>query len=245
MSVGVNYMREHIPPNARIHYALLDAGGTSPNVVQPRARVRYRVRAETLSEVLSLDAWVRKVAMGAALMTETEVSVHNIAGVTNLVGNRPLEEAMHANMMRLGPPRWDAEDYEFAERLQSTLNRNDLRAGKPLSEQVRPLEQNAPVSMSSSDIGDVSWVVPHVMAHGATSAIGVPFHTWQFTAQGKSNYAKKGMIHVAKAMAATALDALQRPDLVQAAKAELIAQTGGKPYTCPIPDHVQAPSPSS
>ena len=97
--------------------------------------------------------------------------------------------------------------------------------------------------MGSTDVGDVSWVVPLVQADGATIAIGSPFHSWQFTAQGKSPHAKKGMVHVAKVMAATALDALQNPGLIAAAKAELVARTGGQAYICPIPDEVMPPPP--
>ena len=255
MNVGVNYMREHMPSSARIHYALLDAGGIAPNVVQAAARVRYMIRAETLPEVLVLEARVRKVAEGAALMTETKVAARNIAGMSNLVGNRPLEEALFANLMRLGPPEWDAEDRAYAESLRATFSEEDIvahyrhvgfpvRRDEPLPERIVPLGQKGTIMKGSTDVGDVSWVVPLVQVDGATTAIGAPFHSWQFTAQGKSSYAKKGMAHVAKAMAATALDALQRPELIEAAKAELAERTGGQPYTCPIPADVQAPRPA-
>jgi aminobenzoyl-glutamate utilization protein B len=252
MNVGVNYMREHMPSSARIHYALLNAGGVAPNVVQAQARIRYMIRAETLPEVLTLEARVRKVAEGAALMTETSVTARNVAGMSNLIGNRPLEEALHANLMRLGPPEWDAGDRAFAERIRATISDEDIeshyrhvgfpvRRDEPLPERIVPLGQKGQIMKGSTDVGDVSWIVPLVQADGATTAIGAPFHSWQFTAQGKSSYAKKGMAHVAKAMAATALDALQRPELIAAAKADLAARRGGKEYVCPIPADVQAP----
>ncbi len=254
MNVGVNYMREHMPSNARIHYAMLDGGGVAPNVVQASAKVRYMIRGETSPDVRALAARVRKIAEGAALMTETTVTVQPVAGMSDLIGNRPLEEAMHANFMRLGVPEWDADDRKFAEDIRATLNPEDIaahykhvgqkqRTDEPLPEVIIPLDQKGEVMMGSTDVGDVSWVVPLVQADGATIAIGSPFHSWQFTAQGKSAHAKKGMVHVAKVMAATALDALQNPGLIAAAKAELVARTGGQAYVCPIPDEVMPPCP--
>ncbi len=254
MNIGVNYMREHMPSDARIHYALLDAGGVAPNVVQSTAKVRYMIRAATSPEVRVLSARVQKIADGAALMTETSVRMTSVAGMSNLVGNRPLEEAMHANLMRLGAPEWDSADRKFAEDIRATLREEDIvahykhvgfapRKDEPLPERIVPLGQKGEMLQGSTDVGDVSWVVPLVQADGATIAIGSPFHSWQFTAQGKSPHAKKGMAHVAKVMAATALDALRSPALIEAAKAELIARTGGQPYICPIPADVAPPNP--
>ena len=98
MNVGVNYMREHMPSDARIHYAVLDAGGIAPNVVQARAKVRYLIRARELPELTRLIERVRKVADGAALMTETRVESQVVSAVSNLLANTPLERAMHDNL---------------------------------------------------------------------------------------------------------------------------------------------------
>ena len=95
MNVGVNYMREHMPSDARIHYAVLDAGGIAPNVVQARAKVRYLIRARELPELMRLIARVRKVAEGAALMSETRVESQVVSAVSNLLANTPLEKAMY------------------------------------------------------------------------------------------------------------------------------------------------------
>jgi aminobenzoyl-glutamate utilization protein B len=255
MNVGVNYMREHMPSSARIHYATLDAGGVAPNVVQGHARVRYMIRAETLPEVLALEARVRKIADGAALMTECKVAARNIAGMSNLVGNAPLEQALQASLERLGVPDWDAADREFAEQIRATLQPEDVvahyrhvgfppRTDEVLPERIVPLGQKGEPMMGSTDVGDVSWVVPLVQADGPTQTIGAPHHSWQYTAHGKTALAKKGMVYTAKAMAATALEALQNPALVAAAKAELAERTGGQPYTCPIPAEVKPPRPN-
>ncbi|HXM55976.1 MAG TPA: amidohydrolase, partial [Candidatus Dormibacteraeota bacterium] len=107
MNVGVNYMREHMPRRARVHYALLDAGGIAPNVVQARATVRYLVRAGDLAELTPLVEWVRGIADGAALMTQTAVETRVVSAVSNLVANEPLERLMHEALARLGPPEFD------------------------------------------------------------------------------------------------------------------------------------------
>ena len=126
MSVGVNYMREHMPSDARIHSAILDAGGIAPNVVQARAKVRYLIRATDLPGLQKLIERVKKIAEGAALMTETRVEQQVISGVSNLLGNTPMEKAMHDNLMRLGPPPFDDADREFAAKIQGTLSDEDI-----------------------------------------------------------------------------------------------------------------------
>ncbi|HZF75857.1 MAG TPA: amidohydrolase, partial [Acetobacteraceae bacterium] len=128
MNVGVNYMREHMPSDARVHYALLDAGGIAPNVVQAHARVRYLIRDRDLMGMLELVERVRKIAQGAALMTETQVEMRTISAVSNLLGNRPLEEALQAILEELGPPPFDDADRAFASRIQETLSPADKAA---------------------------------------------------------------------------------------------------------------------
>ena len=251
MNVGVNYMREHMPSDARIHYALLDAGGIAPNVVHAFAKVRYLIRARNLPELTRLIARVRKVADGAALMTETSVQTQVVSAVSNLLGNTPLEKAMYDNLQRLGPPPFDEADREFARKIQATLSEEDIessfrRAGVPmkdlpLCDEVVPLDAKSAPMMGSTDVGDVSWVVPTVQARGATYAIGTPGHSWQLTAQGKMPAAHKGMVHVAKVMAGTAVDAIQDEVLLARAKADHQARVGRTPYVCPLPDDIDPP----
>ncbi len=252
MNVGVNYMREHMPSDARIHYAMIETGGSAPNVVQARARVRYSVRAGTTPEMLKLVERVKKVAEGAALMTETKVEATVLSGVSNLMGNTPLEQAMHDQLLRLGPPEFDEADRDFARKIQATLSDEDIeasyrRAGlanpsdSPLADVILPLGNGKGGMKGSTDVGDVSWTVPTVQAHGATYAIGTPGHSWQLTAQGKSPLAHKGMVHVAKVMAGTALEALKNEALIAAAKADLARRTAKTPYQCPIPQGVEPP----
>jgi aminobenzoyl-glutamate utilization protein B len=252
MNVGVNYMREHMPSDARIHYAYLDAGGIAPNVVQGKATIRYLVRSNDLPSLRSLVERVRKIADGAALMTETTVTTKTVSAVSNLLGNTPLERAMQNNLDRLGPPPFDDADRAFAAEIQKTLSDEDIasafkrmgvpvRKGVPLADEIIPLEAKGAAMVGSTDVGDVSWVVPTVQARGATYAIGTPGHSWQLTAQGKSPLAHKGMVHVAKIMAGVAVDALNDPALIEAAQADLLARTAENPYVCPLPDDLQPP----
>jgi len=252
MNVGVNYMREHMPSDARIHYAYLDAGGIAPNVVQATAKIRYLIRARNLPELNRLIERVRKIADGAALMTETTVTTKVISAVSNLLGNTPLEAALHANLERLGPPPFDDADREFARKIQATMSEEDVessfrRSGMPvkretvLCDEIIPLDAKGGGMNGSTDVGDVSWAVPLVQARGAVYAIGTPGHSWQLTAQGKMPAAHTGMVHVAKVMAGTAVDALADPALIAKAKADHAARTAKTPYVCPIPEDVEPP----
>jgi aminobenzoyl-glutamate utilization protein B len=246
MNVGVNYMREHMPSDARIHYALVDAGGIAPNVVQATATVRYAIRARDLPGMRALVERVTKVAQGAALMTETQMTQRVVSAVSNLLGNTPLEQAMQRHLEHLGPPPFDAADRKYAAEIQATLTAEDIgsayaragvaaRSGTPLCDFIVPLGTKGAPMMGSTDVGDVSWVVPTVQARVATHAIGTPGHSWQITAQGKSGQAKKGMVNAAKVMASVAVEALQDAALIARAKADLEARTEARPYECPLP----------
>jgi aminobenzoyl-glutamate utilization protein B len=256
MNVGVNYMREHMPSTARIHYAVTDTGGSAPNVVQARATVRYLVRARNLPELNSLIERVKKVADGAALMTETTVRSRVISGDANLVGNTPLENLMHSHLERLGPPDFNEDDHETARKFQETFSPEDIadsyrrfnivpKKGQALCDSIFPRESGDGSIVGSTDVGTVSWVVPTVQMRGATYAIGTPGHSWQLVAQGKLPAAHKGMEHAAKVMAGTAIDLIANPDLIEAAKADHQNRLGGTPFVNPIPDDVQPPLPEN
>ncbi|WP_312404793.1 M20 family metallopeptidase [Rhizobium sp.] len=251
MSVGVNYMREHMPSECRIHYAVLDTGGISPNVVQAHAKVRYVVRAPDLAGLFALIERVKKVAEGAALMTETRMESVTLAGVSNLVVNTPLMDTMQDIWESMGPPAFDAEDIAFAEKIRATLTPEDVAASWaqerleqrdiPLADFVLPAHNEVRQMGGSTDVGDVSWVVPTVQAYGATLAIGTQLHTWQVVAQGKSALAHKGMASVAKVMAATGLAAMTSEQLREAAWADLKRRHKGQDYKSPIPALAEPP----
>ena len=245
MNVGVNYMREHMPDKARIHYALIDGGGISPNVVQAKAKVRYVVRDETTPKMMELLERVKEIAKGAALMTQTKVKTKILAGVSNLLYNETLGNIMQGNLDQLGAPEFSKEEHLYAKKYQDTLTRKDIESayshagidlveGQVLAETVVAGDVK-PVDMGgSTDVADVSWVVPTVSLWGANYAIGTPFHSWQMTAQGKSSIAIKGMTHAAMVMAATGYDLISNKTILDDAWSEhnkTIEKTG---YMLPI-----------
>ena len=245
MNIGVNYMREHMPSSARIHYAHLESGGVAPNVVQATTTLRYIIRAADLPALMTLAARVDRIAEGAALMTETRMERRVVSGMSNLLGNRPLEQAMFDNLQRLGPPPFDAADRAVAETFRKTVDTADIvaaheRAGMtlteaPLCDRIVPLDAKGNGGVGSTDVGDVSWAVPTVQMRGATHAIGTPGHSWQLTGQGKTALAHKGMIHAAKTMAGTAIDVFADATLLASAKADHQARLAITPYVSPLP----------
>ena len=245
MNVGVNYMREHMPDKARIHYALIDGGGISPNVVQAKAKVRYVVRDETTPKMMELLERVKEIAKGAALMTQTKVKTKILAGVSNLVYNETLGNIMQGNLDQLGAPDFSKEDHLYAKKYQDTLTRKDIESaysnagidlveGQVLAETVVAGDVK-PVDMGgSTDVADVSWVVPTVSLWGANYAIGTPFHSWQMTAQGKSSIAIKGMTHAAMVMAATGSDLILNKTILDDAWSEHNKTIEKEGYMLPI-----------
>ncbi len=252
MNIGVNYMREHMPQTARVHYAMIDGGGKAPNVVQAKATVRHLIRAQNLEEMWDLVAWVRQIADGAALMTQTKVVVKQLSGDANLVGNPPLERAMHDNLLRLGGPGFDAADHAFARDIQKTLSKQDIvssyarfglkpKDGEALSEEIYPLGAGTDTMVGSTDVGTVSWVVPTVQCRTACYAIGTPGHSWQLVAQGQAPAAHKGLALAAKAMAGVAIDVLTKPALLREAKEHFTTFRAENPFKNPITDDVEPP----
>jgi aminobenzoyl-glutamate utilization protein B len=194
---------------------------------------------------------VNKIAQGAALMTETKMEMRIISAVSNLLPNTPLEQALHGIMEELGPPHFDDTDKNFASQIRSTLTDKDIAAvyhsigmdptERPLADFLVPMDTKRNPQIGSTDVGDVSWVVPTVQVHAPTVAIGTPFHTWQVVAQGKSPAAHKAMVQAAKAMAGLGIKALTDPKLIAAAKADLTKRTARTPYVSPLPDSVEPP----
>lgn len=263
MNVGVNYMREHIISEARVHYAVTNSGGKSPNVVQPEAEQVYLIRAPKNNLVQEIFAWVCDIARGAALMTQTKVEIQIDKACSNLIPNETLERVMQQNLLELPVPAATAQELADAAAIRQTLNSAELRAEEamlvkeygtnqgrqlatqlaelPLCTVVLPHRHSDRPMMGSTDVSDVSWIVPTVQCGTACYALGTPGHSWQLVAQGKSSWAHQAMLLAAKAMAGTAIDLHRQPELLLAAKEELQLLTP-EGYTCPIPSGVQ-PSP--
>ncbi len=255
MNIGVQFLREHMSDKARVHYAITDAGGRSPNVVQPRASVLYMVRSNHVSEAVELQKRVDKIAEGAALMTETTVEKKFIDGLADTVTNRTLEEVLYRNFQTLGVPEHTAEELDFADRLAATYPGNDrapgigskfdgayLRQAKSLCQKsghsmndfLLPHYQGDAFEPGSTDVGDVSWQCPTAQIHVAAWPNGAPGHSWQNVSCGKTEIGHQAALHAGKVLAAAAIDLFNDPKLLEAARAEFEERTE-EGYTCPIP----------
>ncbi len=259
MSVGVNYLREHMIDQARIHYAYVDAGGVSPNVVQDHSLIKYEVRSPKVKQVKELFERVVNVAKGAALMTETTMSYEITMAFSDYITNSALAEIADECLNEVGAPKWDKEDYELAKKYLLSYDNVTLDSIKekiieiygeekleelldnPLDSIIHPYDsKNKAYSSGSTDVGDVGYAVPTLNFHIATACIGNVGHTWQMTSQSGSRIANKGMITAAKAMALTAVRTMDRPDIIEKAKEIVLKQNGGA-YQCPLPDSLEPP----
>lgn len=256
MNVGVNYLREHVVQEARIHYAVTNTGGISPNVVQSNAEVLYLVRAPQVNQVDSIFQRVCKIAEGAALMTETELSIEFDKACSNYIPNRNLEKVLYNNLVAFGAEKPTADEEKFAKEIWSTFTEAEQEyyidpmkgfgyigdgsefSGKYLSDSISPYYESQGILSGSTDVSDVSWVVPTAQLTAATSTLGTSLHTWQMTAQGLSSYAHKGMLRAAGSMALTGIELITSEEKLNKVKEEFNEFKQKNKYTCPIPKEV-------
>ncbi len=240
MNIGVQFLREHMPSNARVHYAITDAGGISPNVVQPHAEALYLIRSPKNAEVKALYERVLKIAQGAAMMTETEEHHEFIKACSNVVLNDTLQREMQRIMEELTPPEPTEADLAFGRELsEKSLNPEKVNLEQPYQWKVKPYPAAEGLGMGSTDTGDTSWVCPMVQMAGATWCKGTPGHSWQVVAQGKTPFAHEVTRYAGKVMAATMVSVINDPELLQRAKAEHRERVGEAGYIPPIPEGVK------
>lgn len=252
MNVGVNFLREHIIPEARVHYAFHDAGGMAPNVVQDRAKLHYYIRAPKQEQVREIFARVQKIAMGAAMMTETECTVKFKDGLSDYIPNQTLTRVMNEAAEELGPVPFTEADQALAEKFEKTLPSRassmltlaggqaamDQYAHKVLADGVFPYRKVDLAMPGSTDVGDVSYITPTAQMTVTSACIGTGAHTWQMTAQGGSSIGHEAVLFAGKALALTAVKLLENPELLEKAQEEFQKSTGGKPYKPVFPDDV-------
>ena len=259
MNVGVNYLREHMIDEARVHYAYSDAGGTAPNVVQAHAVIKYEVRAPKVKQMKELFTRVTDIAKGAALMTGTKMKFEIAMAFSDYTPNKTLAKVMDESLQEFGAPEWTDEDYQLAlqmlrsypKQTQLTINEDiaeifgddDIEKimRKPLDTTVHPFDPNDDrYESGSTDVGDVGYATPTVELNIATACLGNVGHTWQNTAFSCSPIGFKGMIRAAEVMTLAAIKTVEQPELIEKAKKELLKKNGGK-YVCPLPDYIQPP----
>jgi aminobenzoyl-glutamate utilization protein B len=234
MGTGIEYLREHVASNSRIHYIITN-GGAAPNVVPDTAELYLYARNPSL--VVLAEVWSRilKIGQGAALMTETTLDVKDIGGSANLLPNDALAKLAQRNLEEVGGFRYTAEERNFAEQLQKSLppgGAGDLDS----TASIQPLRRPDPnAAAASTDVGDVSWNVPTIGFETATFVPGVVAHTWQAAASAGMSIGQKGMIVAAKALAITGADLFADRQLVLDAKADFQQQLKGRTYVSAIP----------
>lgn len=252
MNVGVNYLREHIIEEARIHYVITKGGG-EPNVVPAEAQVWYYVRAPRRQDVDAIFARVLKIAEGAALMTETTFKVDLLAACYNMLPNEALSAVLYEAMKKAGPPQWTLAEIEFAKEISKSFAPGQKEAliratklppeygEKYLDDTIAPIFDRGEIMKGSTDVADVSWVTPTAQINTCCQAIGSPGHSWQFVASSGMSIAHKGLELAAKTLAIAGSELLRNPELIEQARAEFAAATKGQPYQCAIPADVKPP----
>jgi aminobenzoyl-glutamate utilization protein B len=254
MNVGVNYMREHVVQETRIHYVVED-GGHEPNVVPPYARSWYYVRAPERELV---DIYYRKlldIADGADKMVGTTHKVTFLSGVHNGMENRVLGETAIANMRLVGAPTYTEEEEEFAAEMAKSIQPEKKKMGLmgsslPDAMGLMDVDLNTRIydpigegtkGGGSSDVADVAWNTPTVQFRTVYTIVGAPGHSWQNTASNGTTIGQKGTLFASKVMAGTVIDLLSDKKLLQRAKDEWTRQMKGREYNCPIPADLKPP----
>lgn len=252
MDVGVNYLREHIEQDARIH-SVITNGGQAPNVVPPEAQIWYYVRAPKREQVEEIYERMLDIAKGAALMSGTTYDIEFLTGCYELLPNGPISNVMVEKMEELGGIEWDHEDMAFARDLQQSIpkemierdaeqvlkraashvTREDI--GDVLCEKVIPPSEEFQIMHGSTEVGDVSQITPTANLLTCCHPLGTPPHSWQTVAASGSSVGFKGMDFAARTMALTGMELLTNPELLAEARKEFEEKTGGKKYVSPLP----------
>jgi aminobenzoyl-glutamate utilization protein B len=231
-TTGINYYREHVKPTVRIHYHIQD-GGQVVNVVPDYARLWVRVRDVKREGMNEVYARVKKMAEGAAIMANVDYEVKLVSGIYEVLVNRTGAGYLQKNLEFLGPLTYTPEETDFAKKIQQAT-------GKPqvgLHSKVEPLEETLEnAGGGSTDVGDVSWVVPTIRLSAATAPIGTPWHSWAVVACGGMSIGHKGMLHASRALALTMVDLYEDPKKVEAVKAEFKQRKGDHVYSGLVPD---------
>ena len=246
MSVGANYLREHVTSDIRIHYSYKEAG-TAPNIVPDKAAVWYYVRGGSREAIEECYNRLVKVAEGAAHMTETELEIEFLGGCYEGMANEYMSDLIFEALNNIPGPEYTEEELAFADALnkQSPMYAQCLAAGEldngPMFKGVAPISRRS--GGGSSDVADVQHIVPCVMVYTATYNAAGPGHSWQITACAGHSIGYKGMLYGAEVVAASALRMIEEPGHIEKAKEEFDRVMKGQTYKCPIGPEIPIPQP--
>lgn len=253
MNAGVNYMREHIHSDARIHYVITEGGG-EPNVVPAKGAVWYYIRSPRRSQVDALTERVNNCARGAALMTETELEIKVIDKCYNMIPNKVLSQVMLEEFREVGAFEVTPEDQGYVEGLMETVTAEQVEEAlrhydmptdyeKLMHGEVLDLEKEGQVAPGTTDAADVSWKAPLAHARVACKPIGIPGHTWQAVSVFGSEVGLGGLLTAAKVLARSGWRLVENPQLAEEAKAELHAHLRKEPYKPVLGPDLKPPLP--
>jgi aminobenzoyl-glutamate utilization protein B len=243
MDVGMNYMRGHLLQDARINY-VITKGGEVPNNVPPLAEVWYFIRAPRRFQVDQIWNWMLDVAKGASLMTQTRLKTNLLSATWELLPNKSLARVGDDNATLIGAPNFSPEDQRFGEEIIRSLEREikgsafDDTLTHPDLNRTFP---NVDFSKASTDLGNVSWMFPTLSFRVATKALGTPQHSWQMVCQTNSPPALKAGLRVSEWMAASALDCLAHPEIIEEAWEEHRHYLNETKFYHPIPEDLAVP----
>ena len=246
MSVGANYLREHVTSDVRIHYIYKEAG-TAPNIVPDKAAVWYYVRAFSREAIEDTYNRLVKVAEGAAHMTETELEIEFLGGCYPTLGNETISQVAVEQLEAIGPVQWTEEELKFAEELNTKSSQyaqvkaSGALDNGPLATNIIGI--NHGYGYGSTDVGDVMHIVPTIFIGTDTYNLAAPGHSWQITACAGMSIGYKGMLLGAKALAATGMEVAENMEILEKAKAEFAEKMKGKTYKCPITPDLPIPQP--
>ncbi len=239
-TTGINYFREHIKGTTRIHYHIMH-GGDVVNVVPDYAKIWTRVRDSQRDDMLAVYEHVKEIARGAAIMANVDYEVTLVSGLHEVLVNRRGGKALQKNLEALGPIKYTPEEIAFAEEMQRVLEVPTFG----IDGSIEPLEETRPlIGGASSDVGDVSWVVPEIRLSVTTAPVGTPWHSWAVVATGGMSIGHKGLVYAAKALGMTMVDLFEDPALVSEIQAEFKKRKGDHVYKAILPEG-PPPIPSS
>lgn len=230
-TAGINAYREHVRPTVRIHYHIMDAGKVV-NVVPDYAKLWVRVRDRDRAGMTPVYQRVQAMAEGAAIMADVEHEVTLISGVHEVLPNRAGGAALQANLEQLGAIGYTAEELAYARSIQASTDKPQVGMDAEVRP-LRPTEENPPGG--STDVGDVSYVVPTIRLRAPIAPKDVPWHSWAVVASGGMSIGHKGLVYAAKALAMTMIDLYENPQLVDDVKAEFAERKGDYVYAGIVP----------